>query len=156
MVLFMVMNLFCLSKTFTVSRVQQYILQFPGQRKANLRNVGAAVMKISRVWTSLALATIAFISPVQAQSLLVRGGTLIVAVQGETTEIRVLGRGFTPNSAVKFDGRAVETRFVNSSELRAALSAAQTARVGVYLMCVETPKPGGGLSEPEEFLVTFK
>jgi hypothetical protein len=151
MVLFMVMNLFCLSKTFTVSRVQQYILQFPGQRKENLRNVGAAVMKISRVWTSLALATIAFISPVQAQSLLVRVGTLI-----DGTGQGVLGRGFIPNSAVKFDGRAVETRFVNSSELRAALSAAQTARVGVYLMSVETPKPGGGLSEPAEFLVTFK
>jgi imidazolonepropionase-like amidohydrolase len=79
-----------------------------------------------------------------------------VAVQGETVEVRVLGRGFTSNSVVRFDGRAIETHFVNSNELRAAVSAPQTARVGVYLMSVETPKPGGGLSEPAEFLVTFK
>jgi hypothetical protein len=79
-----------------------------------------------------------------------------VAIQGDPVDVRVLGRGFTPSSVIRYDGRVVETRFVNSSELRAVLSATQTARVGVYLMSVETPKPGGGVAEPVEFLVTFK
>ena len=79
-----------------------------------------------------------------------------VGVEGETVNLRILGRGFTPDSVVKFDGRTVETRFVNSSELRAALTTLQTAQVGTFLIVVETPKPGGGLSEPVEFLVTFK
>jgi imidazolonepropionase-like amidohydrolase len=79
-----------------------------------------------------------------------------VAIQGESLDLRVVGRGFTSNSVVRFDGHAVATRFVNSNELRVALTTAQTARIGVYLIKVETPKPGGGFSEPAEFLVTFK
>ena len=79
-----------------------------------------------------------------------------VVVEGQSVDLRILGRGFTPNSVVKFDGRAVETHFVNSSELRATLTKTLTARVGTYLMNVETPKPGGGPSEGVEFLVTFK
>lgn len=79
-----------------------------------------------------------------------------VAVEGESVNVQILGRGFTPNSVVKFDGRAVETRWVNSTELRSALTTSQTARVGTFLITVETPKPGGGISEPVEFLITFK
>jgi Amidohydrolase family len=79
-----------------------------------------------------------------------------VVVQGQSIDLRVVGRGFTPNSVVRFDGHAVDTHFVNPNELRAALTTAQTVRVGVYLIKVETPKPGGGFSEPAEFLVTFK
>ena len=79
-----------------------------------------------------------------------------VAVEGESVSLRILGQGFTPNSVVKFDGRAVETRWVNPTELRAALASSQTARVGTFSITVETPKPGGGLSGPVEFLVTFK
>ena len=79
-----------------------------------------------------------------------------IAAEGQSVDLRILGRDFTTNSVVKFDGRAVETHFVNFSELRASLTPAQTARVGTYLMNVETPKPGGGPSEPVEFLVTFK
>jgi hypothetical protein len=79
-----------------------------------------------------------------------------VAVEGESVNLRILGQGFTSNSVVKFDGRAVETRWVNSSELWATLAASETARVGTFRITVETPKPGGGLSEPVEFLVTFR
>jgi hypothetical protein len=78
------------------------------------------------------------------------------AVEGESVSLRILGRGFTPASVVRLDGRAVETRWISSGELRAVLGASQTARVGTFLMTVDNPKPGGGLSEPLEFLVTFK
>jgi imidazolonepropionase-like amidohydrolase len=79
-----------------------------------------------------------------------------IAVEGESVSLRILGQGFTPNSVVKFDGRILETRWINSTELRAALATSQTARVGTFLITVETPKPGGGLSGPVEFLITFK
>ncbi len=79
-----------------------------------------------------------------------------VAVEGESVNLRILGRGFTPNSVVKFDGRAVETRWVNSTELRAALVPSQTVRVGTFSITVDTPKPGGGVSGAVEFLITFK
>ena len=79
-----------------------------------------------------------------------------VAVEGASVTIRVVGRGFTPSSVVKFDGRAVDTRWVSSTELAATLAPQHTARVGTFLTTVETPKPGGGLSEPVEFIVTFR
>jgi hypothetical protein len=70
--------------------------------------------------------------------------------------VRVLGRGFTSASIVKLDGRAVATRWVSSTELAATLAPEHTSRVGTFLVTVETPKPGGGSSEPVEFIVTFK
>ena len=79
-----------------------------------------------------------------------------IAVEGESVSLRILGQGFRPNSVVKFGGRTVETRWINSTELRAELATSQTARVGTFLISVETPKPGGGLSGPVEFLITFK
>ena len=79
-----------------------------------------------------------------------------VAVEGASVTVRIIGRGFTPSSVVKFDGRAAGTRWVSSTELAATLAPQQTARVGTFLVTVETPKPGGGSSEPVEFIITFK
>ena len=79
-----------------------------------------------------------------------------VAVEGASITLRIVGRGFTPSSIVKVDGRASETRWVTSTELAATLTPQQTAKAGTFLITVETPVPGGGSSEPVEFIVTFK
>lgn len=79
-----------------------------------------------------------------------------VAVEGSSTNLRILGRGFTQSSVVKIDGRAIETRWVSSTELGATLSPQDTARAGTFLVTVVTPKPGGGTSDPVEFMITFK
>ena len=78
-----------------------------------------------------------------------------VAVHGASVTVRIVGRGFTPSSVVKFAGRAVDTRWVSSTELAATLDTQQTSRVGTLPVTVETPKPGGGTSEPVEFIITF-
>jgi hypothetical protein len=79
-----------------------------------------------------------------------------VAVEGASVTLRIVGRGFTPSSVVKFDGRASDTRWISSTELVATLTPQHTARVGTFLIEVETPKPGGGSSEPVELIITFK
>ncbi|MBI1874175.1 MAG: amidohydrolase family protein [Acidobacteria bacterium] len=79
-----------------------------------------------------------------------------VAVEGRSAPVRVLGRGFTSSSVVRFAGRTLDTRWVSSTELAVILTPEQTARVGTFLITVETPKPGGGPSHPVEFIVTFK
>jgi len=79
-----------------------------------------------------------------------------VAVEGGAVTLRIVGRGFTPSSVVKFDGRTSETRWISSTELAATLTPQHTARAGTFLIKVETPKPGGGSSEPVEFIITFK
>jgi hypothetical protein len=86
----------------------------------------------------------------------VRDLTPPVAVEGTSVTVRVLGRGLTPASVVKFDGRAVNTRWLSATELAATLAPEHTSRVGTFLVTVETPKPGGGSSDPVEFIVTFK
>jgi hypothetical protein len=78
------------------------------------------------------------------------------AVEGAPVMLRIVGRGFTPGSVVKVDGRAIETRWVSATELAATLGAQQTATPGTRLVTVDTPAPGGGASAPVEFLVTFK
>lgn len=79
-----------------------------------------------------------------------------VVVEGRSAHLRVLGRGFTPSSIVKFGGRTAETHWVGPTELAAVLTPEHTARVGTFLITVETPKPGGGSSEPVDFIVRFK
>ena len=68
----------------------------------------------------------------------------------------VTGRGFTPASVTRLDGHVVDTRWVSATELSVTLTAQQTTRAGTFLLTVETPKPGGGVSHPIEFLVVFK
>jgi imidazolonepropionase-like amidohydrolase len=79
-----------------------------------------------------------------------------LSVEAAAATLRLVGRGFTPASVARLDGRAVETRFVSPTELTAALTPQQTARVGTFLITVDTPKPGGGLSQPVEFMIVFK
>jgi hypothetical protein len=79
-----------------------------------------------------------------------------VAVEGTPVTLRIVGRGFTRGSVVKVDGRASDTRWISSTELEATLTPQQTARAGTFLIAVETPAPGGGSSDPVEFIVTFR
>ncbi len=87
---------------------------------------------------------------------LVRDVVPPVAVEGTAVTLRVAGRGFTPGSVVKIDGRANATRWTSATELATTLTAQQTAAAGTLLVTVETPAPGGGVSDPVEFIVTFR
>jgi hypothetical protein len=79
-----------------------------------------------------------------------------VAVEGTTVTLRIFGRGFTSGSVVKINGRASDTRWISATELATTLTAQQTATADTLLVAVDTPAPGGGTSEPVEFIVTFK
>ena len=79
-----------------------------------------------------------------------------VAVEGTAVTLRIVGRGFTPGSVVKVGGRPSDTRWVSATELAATLTAQQTAAAGTLLVTVATPAPGGGVSDPVEFIVTFR
>jgi hypothetical protein len=78
-----------------------------------------------------------------------------VGIQGKEVRLRVSGSSFAPNSVVVFRGGPVETKWVSPTELWAVLSSKQTSEVGNYLVGVQTPKPGGGLSEELGFIVDY-
>lgn len=79
-----------------------------------------------------------------------------VAVEGTPVTLRIVGRGFTPGSVVKVGGRPSDTRWVSATELAATLTPQHMAMPGTFLVTVETPAPGGGASDPVEFIVTFR
>src|SRR4030095_5090393 len=78
------------------------------------------------------------------------------AIEKRSATVRVRGRGFTQSSVVQLEGRTIETRFVSPTEISAILTPETTARVGTFRITVMTPKPGGGTSDPIDFIITFK
>ena len=60
--------------------------------------------------------------------------------------LTVNGSSFTSASVVNWNGSPRTTTFVNSSQLRAAITDADVAAVGTAQVSVTTPPPGGGTS----------
>ncbi len=78
-----------------------------------------------------------------------------VVTQGKTATLRVTGQGFVPNSVVFFGQSQTETRWVSATELAVALTLQQTSEVGTVLITVQSPKPGGGVSEAVPVIVDY-
>ena len=78
-----------------------------------------------------------------------------MTAQGTEAKLRVRGRGFVPSTVVQIDGSAIQTTWVSPTELSAVLPRAHSSRVGTVLIQVESPLPGGGVTEPLEFYITY-
>jgi outer membrane protein assembly factor BamB len=62
--------------------------------------------------------------------------------------LTVLGTGFTPSSAIAFNGTSLITTYVSGTTLTASVSAAQVAGVGTASITVVNPANQGGTSSP--------
>ena len=69
--------------------------------------------------------------------------------------LKISGENFVPASVVLFNGAAVSTRWISTTELSAVLGARQTTQPGSYLLGVDTPAPGGGRVESLEFIIDY-
>ena len=67
--------------------------------------------------------------------------------------LTVNGAGFVPASAIRWNGVARPTTYVSSSQLRAAIAAADVAAPGPAQVTVFSPAPGGGTSPALTFTV---
>jgi len=67
--------------------------------------------------------------------------------------VRVSGSEFLASSVVRWNGADRATTFVSSTELQAAISAADIASPGAAQVTVFNPTPGGGLSNAKSFIV---
>ena len=65
---------------------------------------------------------------------------------GSLFTLTVTGTNFVSNSVVRFNGSNRATTFVNSSQLTAQITAADTTVAGSYPVTVFNPTPGGGVS----------
>jgi hypothetical protein len=65
-------------------------------------------------------------------------------VGGAAFTLTVNGTNFAPTSVVNFNGTGKTTTFVSSTQLTAAITAADIATAGTVNVSVTTPAPGGG------------
>jgi hypothetical protein len=68
--------------------------------------------------------------------------------------LTINGSGFTSSSVARWNGADRPTTFVSSSQLRAAITAADVAVVGSAAVTVFSPTPGGGTSSALAFAIT--
>ncbi len=71
-----------------------------------------------------------------------------VEAGSEAFELVLRGEGFHPASVVRWGDASLPTEFSSETELRAPLSAEQIADPRDVEVRVETPAPGGGMSDP--------
>lgn len=72
---------------------------------------------------------------------------------GSGLNLAVTGTGFVSGSTVTWNGSPLSTVFVNSSQLTATIPAADIASPTTATICVTSPGPGGGTSNPQYFTV---
>jgi hypothetical protein len=65
--------------------------------------------------------------------------------------LTVNGTGFVANSVVRWNGNALSTNFVTSSQLTATVLAADLANAGTASISITNPAPGGGTSNVDLF-----
>src|SRR5579884_1403902 len=68
--------------------------------------------------------------------------------------LTVKGSGFVSGSVVNWNGTALPTTYVSSSQLTASVPSSDTANVGTASVTVVNPAPGGGTSNAQTFTIT--
>ena len=64
------------------------------------------------------------------------------------------GANFVTNSVVKWNGAALTTTFISSTQISASVPASNIASVGTAMVTVFNPTPGGGTSSSVNFSIT--
>jgi hypothetical protein len=76
------------------------------------------------------------------------------AAGGAAFTLTVNGTGFVSNSVVQWKGSSRTTTYVSSTQLTAAITAADIASAGTASVTVVNPTPGGGTSNAQTFTIT--
>ena len=72
---------------------------------------------------------------------------------GPAFTLMVTGTGFIPSSSVRWNAVARTTTYISSTQLNAAISAADIASAGTASVTVFNPAPGGGVSAGKSFTI---
>ena len=76
------------------------------------------------------------------------------ATAGAASQTLIInGTNFVPTSTVTYNAVAHTATYVSSTELEITLSASDQAKAGTYPVIVANPTPGGGASNPVNFIV---
>ncbi len=104
----------------------------------------------TRAATSPVVTVTAAANPVPTLASLSPAGA---AAGADAFTLTLNGTGFAPSSVARWNGADRPTTFVNSAQLRAAISANDITAVGTAQVTVFSPAPGGGLSAAQPFAI---
>jgi len=113
-------------------------------------------MRIVRLVILLVFPLLCGISPASANPVPFVNQPLVpssIKPGGSAFTLTVNSTGFVRGAVVKWNGSPRSTTFVNSSQLKAAISASDIARVETARVTVVNPIPGGGTSNVANFQV---
>jgi hypothetical protein len=79
----------------------------------------------------------------------------VAIVSSAAKAITVTGTGFVPATTLAFNGSAIPTTFVSSTQLTGTIPATALTAVGVFPVVASNPPPGGGVSAPLAFRVEY-
>lgn len=92
-------------------------------------------------------------SPLNATPTLVSISPVNATVGSTATALTLNGTGFAVNSTAEWNGEALTTTYVNSTEVKASIPASDLANAGVAAVTVANPAPGGGASNSLPFSI---
>jgi hypothetical protein len=110
---------------------------------------------VGRVWIILLLAITVALAQTNPVPLINQPlAPMTAAPGGSSLTLTVNGAGFVSGSAVNWNGTALSTVYLNSSQLTATVPAANIANAGTASVTVVNPTPGGGTSNVMYFDVS--
>lgn len=72
---------------------------------------------------------------------------------GSGFALTISGAGFTASSTVYWSSSTLSTQFVSPTQLTSQVPASDIASAGTFAVTVQSPAPGGGISNPLQFVV---
>ena len=89
------------------------------------------------------------------QTIEVAPRTLPQGKKSTVVSIKATAGRVAPWHKVALDGKELETKFVNSSELKATIPGQAIKQAGTYSVNVVSPRESGGSSSSAPLIVTF-
>jgi hypothetical protein len=120
---------------------------------ADLASVGTASVTVSTPGLTPAISNAVTVSitnaPAPALTSIYPGGGPL----NQPQQLTINGTGFSPTSTVLVNGTVIPSTYASPTQLNATLSALNTAAPGNLNITVNTPAPGGGVSQPLPYTV---
>src|SRR5256885_2059590 len=77
-----------------------------------------------------------------------------MAAESSAFTLTVTGTGFVSGSSIEWNGTALTTSFVSSTQLQTQVPSAKLASAGTVSVTVSSPVPGGGRSKGINFVIS--
>lgn len=118
---------------------------------SDVASVGSDQIQVSNPSPGGGKSSVAYLQVSNPQPSLISLSPSSATAGGASFKLTLNGSGFVLGASAMWNGTALATTFVNSSELTAQISASDIATAGIAELTVSNPPPGGGGSHTLRF-----